>query len=155
MGDKYAVTCDIAVTVPDPGDTAMVLMDALTTRAYLYELIFSQGGSPADNIIRWVVRRFTTSVGTGGSAIVATPLDPASPAALITANRNTLTTEPTYTAASELLDFDLNQRATFRWVAAPGGELVMAAAAATNGIGVTPMSPAYAGISNVVAHWDE
>ncbi|OHB75584.1 MAG: hypothetical protein A2W31_00820 [Planctomycetes bacterium RBG_16_64_10] len=43
------------------------------------------------------------------------------------------TVEPTYT--TELLRFSINQQATFRWVAAPDGELI-APATASNGIGL-------------------
>ena len=45
------------------------------------------------------------------------------------------TIEPTYTAAAIVLMIPLNQRATFRWVAAPGSELV-APATAANGFGI-------------------
>ena len=43
------------------------------------------------------------------------------------------TVEPTYTAAKELLEVPLNTRATFRWAAAPGSELVIPA---TNDAGI-------------------
>jgi hypothetical protein len=61
-------------------------------------------------------------------------LDPASATTEYDAGENH-TVEPTFTAAAILLNIPLNQRATFRWVAAPGGELVMPATAA-NGFGI-------------------
>ena len=60
--------------------------------------------------------------------------DSADPAAVSVCGKNH-TVEPTYTAIASLLDIALNQRATFRWVAAPGSEL-MAPATAANGIGL-------------------
>jgi len=55
--------------------------------------------------------------------------------AALTAGGSNHTVEPTYTAGAFLLTVDLNQRATFRWVAPPGGELVTPATNA-NGAGV-------------------
>ena len=94
----------------------------------------------------------TTAAGTG-TLVTPNPLDPDAPAALLTSDENH-TVEPTFAAGSELIDFDLNQRATFRFVAAPGGELLVPATAA-NGIGMTPISAAYAGDARVTAHWEE
>ena len=151
--DKYAATGKQDVVTAAPGDTALAVFNpAALTRAKLYELIFSQGGTPADNVIQWLVRRLT-AVGTEGAGVTPTPLDSDAPVAQLDAGEDH-TVEPTYTAATEMLDFDLNQRATFRFVAAPGGELLIPAAA-NEGIGMTPISAAYAGIARVTAHWEE
>jgi len=151
--DKYAATGMQDVVTVAPGDTALhVFNPSNLTRAKLYELIFSQGGTPADNVIQWLVRR-STVVGTEGAGVVPAPLDSDAPAAQLDGAEDH-TVEPTYTAATELLDFDLNQRATFRFVAAPGGELWIPAVA-DEGIGMTPISGAYAGIASVTAHWEE
>ena len=153
MGDKYAATGLITAVTATPGDTALTVHSLGTTkRGLLYELIFSQGAAPADNIIEWLVRRLT-ALGTEGAAVVPAPLDTGAPAAILDAGEGH-TLEPTYTAATELLDFDLNQRATFRFVAAPGGEFRIPAVA-NAGIGITPISAAYAGIGRAVAHWEE
>jgi hypothetical protein len=74
-----------------------------------------------------------TAAGTS-TAVVPQPLDPADATTEMDAGENH-TIEPTYTAAAILLQIPLNQRATFRWVAAPGGELV-APATASNGLGI-------------------
>jgi hypothetical protein len=60
------------------------------------------------------------------------------------------TAEPTVTADTELLEVPVNQRSTYRWVAVPGGELVVPAVD-TDGIGARTKSSAYTGtvISNV------
>lgn len=149
--DRYAATGTNTVTAA-PGDTVLtVFANATTARAKLYELIFSQSGAPADNVIQWLVRRFT-ALGTEGAGVTPAPLDIDAPAAVLDAGEDH-TVEPTYTAATELLDFDLNQRATFRFVAAPGGELWLPAVA-NAGIGATPIS-AYTGDARVTAHWEE
>ena len=82
------------------------------------------------------------------TAVTPIPLDPADAATESDAGENH-TIEPTYTAGSILLAVGLNQRATFRWVASPGGELVYPATA-SNGLGVqTPTMSAVAITSTV------
>lgn len=149
--DRYAATGEQTVTAT-PGDTALAVLAVTTTRAKIHDLIFSQSAVPADTVIQWIVRRLT-AVGTEGAGVVPVALDPDAPAAQLDGAENH-TVEPTYTAATELHDFDLNQRASFRWVAAPGGELVIPATA-TNGIGITPISAAYSGDVKATAHWQE
>lgn len=110
-------------------------------RGKLYDLVVGSEASPADNPFLWVLQR-TTAAGTSTS-VTPTSLDSADAASLFTAGQNH-TIEPTYTAGAILLTIPLNQRATFRWVAAPGGELVYPATA-SNGIGTqTPTSSAVA-----------
>jgi hypothetical protein len=88
--------------------------------------------APADIAMLFTVRRYTAA----GTSTAVTPLalDPADPAFLGQAGENH-TVDPTYTANAILLNIPLNQRATFRWVAVQGGELVYPATTA-NGIGI-------------------
>lgn len=110
-------------------------------RAWVYDMTFGADGTPADNAITWKVDR-QTSTGTRTAATPA-PADAADAAALIVAGVNT-TIEPTVTASTQLLEIAANQRATYRWVASPGSELVVPA---TNvaGLGGRAKSPAYTG----------
>ena len=110
-------------------------------RGKLYELTVGCSGAPADNIFQWGVGRITAA-GTS-TAVTPTAVDPADTAYLGLAGQNH-TVEPTYTAGQTVLTIDLNQRATFRWVAAPYGELVYPATNA-NGFGIrTPVATALA-----------
>ena len=120
-------------------------------RAWLYDIVFGANGTPADNMVSYVVDR-QTSTGTRTSATPA-PLDGADAAALITAGVVT-SIEPSETAATQLLDVPTNQRATYRWVAAPGGELIVPA---TNvaGIGGRAKSPAYTSTVLATVHFWE
>lgn len=120
-------------------------------RAWIYDILFGTDGTPADNVMSWKADRQST-VGTATSAVPA-PLDAADAAALITANVNN-TVEPTVTAATQLLEVGVNQRASYRWVAAPGGELVVPAVNVT-GIGFRAKSPAYTGTALATASWWE
>ena len=68
-------------------------------------------------------------IGTNGTGTAVTPnaLDPAA-AALATAKSN-YSVEPTATVNSSLFNVGVNQRASYRWVAAPRSELVFPATA--------------------------
>jgi hypothetical protein len=101
-------------------------------RAQVYDIILGSEATPADAGLLWTVRRCTAA----GTSTGVTPqnLDPADATTEYDAGENH-TIEPTYTAGAILLNIPLNQRATFRWVAAPGGELVFPATA-SNGAGI-------------------
>lgn len=129
MADRYAITGQQNAAAP--ADTCTAVEAVNLTRGELYDLVFGSSDGPADVALRWEVMRFTAA-GTR-TAVVPAPLDPAAPAAQLGGGENH-TAEPTYTAATELLDFGLHQRATYRWIASPGGEFTIPAVAA-NGIG--------------------
>ena len=118
-------------------------------RLKFYDLILGSEASPADNPFLYIVQRCTTA-GTLTS-VTPSPVDPADAATESDAGEN-VTIEPTYTANLILLAIALNQRATFRWVASPGGELITPATA-SNGLGIqTPTSSAVAISSTVFAN---
>ena len=126
------------------------LIAAATRRLKLYDLLVGSEATPADNPFTWLIRRCTT-VGTA-TAVTPQALDPADPASICTANEN-YSAEPTITANSELLDIPLNQRATFRWVASPGGELVVPATANNGLLLSTPVASAV--LVSATAHFSE
>jgi len=114
---------------------ALGSMTADATRARrlrVYDAMFGSEATPADAAILWTFRRCSAA----GTSTSVTPqnLDPASSTTEYDAGENH-SIEPTFTAGAILLNVPLNQRATFRWVAAPGGELVMPATA-SNGFGI-------------------
>jgi len=97
-----------------------------TKRGRIYDILVGSVASPADQAANFAVNR-TTAVGTEGSGFVPNNLDPAGPAGDYDSGIGAFSGEPTKTANKELLVFPLNQRATFRWVANQGSELLMAA----------------------------
>lgn len=116
-------------------------------KAWIYDIMVGADAAPADNQITFKVDR-QTSTGTRTSATPA-PLDAGDAAALITAGVCT-TIEGIVTSATQLIELSVNQRASYRWVAVPGCELVVPA---TNvaGLGLRSKSLAYTG--TVTSEW--
>jgi hypothetical protein len=120
-------------------------------RGFIYDILFGADGTPADNAMVYKADR-QTDVGTGTAAAGA-PLDSGDAAGLLTETVNN-TIEPTVTAATQLVEVAVNQRASYRWVAAPGGELVVPATN-TAGIGFRAKSPAYTSTCVATIHYIE
>lgn len=124
-------------TVHGQGDvgttkTVLGLTGATTVRPKIYDIVVGCAATPADVGSQFQLWRYTAA-GTSTATYII-PLDPGDPASLCASGENH-SGEPTYTANKGLAAFSINQRNTFRWVAAPGGELVIPATA-NNGIGL-------------------
>lgn len=124
MGARYA-TAALQTPVESGFKTIAELLGGTGLRFRLYDVLFGQSGTPADNAMVHDLIRITAS-GTG-TAIVPEKLDPADVAAVVTAKEDN-TVEPTTTGIA-LIKVPLYEKATSRWVAAPGSEIVVAAVA--------------------------
>lgn len=101
-------------------------------RARIYDLTIGCDAAPADNSFVHIGQRCSTA-GTG-SALTPNALDPADTLASTIVAKDTITVDPSLTASAFVFPgFALNQRASFRWVAAPYGEIVIPATA-SNGV---------------------
>lgn len=119
---KYSVENSAASAGSDLGIIAVSSNG--TVRPSVHDIIISSDAAPADIATELQVNRNTTE-GVGGNTLTPEPLDPIAAAASCTSTGGLYsTTQPVDTAATELLTFAFNQRATFRWVAAPGSELI-------------------------------
>lgn len=107
---------------------------APTCRLSVFDVLVGSDDTPADQACRFLIGR-TTAVGTEGSGFVPVNLDPGGPAGEADSGQGAFGGEPTYTANKELLVFSVNQRATFRWVAAPESGL-RGTATQNNGLGL-------------------
>lgn len=101
---------------------ALTAATASLTSAKLYDILVGTDGVPADNALDWDVSR-QTAVGTS-TAVTPNPLDSTLRAAGTVGSAN-FTAEGTITASSSMLFFGMNQRASYRWVCAPGSELII------------------------------
>lgn len=134
-GTSQAITTTYKSLVTTGGATSS------PRRGKLYDLLIGTNGTPADNVMQFDIQRNTTTV--TGTAVTPNPLDPADAAATTVVNANN-SAQPTITSNSDLFYIGLNQRASYRWVCAPGSELVWPATT-SNGLTVLALSPAYTG----------
>ena len=149
MGRRYSI--DGAQAVASPTDTVLGLTSTSAIRPAVYDVVFGSSATPADNALNWLMERYTAA-GTS-TAVTPQPLDPDDPAATSTAGEDH-TAEPTYTADSVLLNISANQRSTQRWVASPGGEIILPATAA-NGVGLEPVHSSFTGSVEAMLHFEE
>lgn len=154
---KYAVNNNLAGTKQAMAATYKTLAvakaaTATLTRALVYDILMGTNGVPADNSMEFNVERQTAD----GTATAATPnpLDTLVRAAGTVCAVNA-TVEGTIAAlTSSLLYIGLNQRASYRWVAAPGGELIIPAVN-LSGLALRALSPAYTGTATGAMHFEE
>ena len=150
MGRAYFTADDQAMTA-SPGDSVLSYQSATTIRPAIYEFIVGTTGTPADNAIEYRLMRFDGG-SEAGDALTPQPLDQAMPAALGTALGN-LTTEPTAVAGEDFI-IGINQRATFRWIASPGRELLIPAVA-DEGVNLVGFNGSYTGLYTGTMFWEE
>ena len=145
---KYSVSGALSSTAQNLSSSYKTIVAVFATTAVsaascrrikIYDLMLGTDGTPADNAIVWDVSRQTAD----GTATTVTPLplDPADSAMLGVAKVH-YSAEGTITAASDVFNVGVNQRASYRWVAAPGSELVGPATHAA-GFALRAKSPGY------------
>lgn len=120
------------------GNALLGVTGSATIRGRIYDIMIGSRATPADQTCTYDVARSTTAPTT--TSVTPTPLDALQPthAASVTAWQNGASPIPT--KAAILLSVSLNQRATFRWVAAPGSELLTTATTAY-GIYIYALTP--------------
>lgn len=153
---RYATSNDLAGTKQANAATyktqlSLTAATATLTRAKIYDVLIGTNGTPADNPMEFDISR-QTAAGTG-TAVTPVPLEPGDRASGTVGLAND-TAEPTVTATSSVFYIGLNQRASYRWVAAPGSELVIPN---TNlaGFAIRSKSATYTGTSTVQAYHEE
>jgi hypothetical protein len=107
-------------------DTVLSVIASTAVMPKIYDILLSSPSTPNDYSAHFLLQRFSAD-GTGTS-VTPQKLDFNSPASVAT-SKHTYTVEPTLTANEILLELAHNQRATVRWVAVPGSELIIPALA--------------------------
>ena len=108
----------------------------------IYDILSGSDASPIDQAAKFQLVRASTTGNTltVGSAFGINPADPVPTAFVYTNPSNPGGTSPTMTGPSSLLTWAQNQRATFRWVAAPEREIYSTIGSIQNGFGtITPV----------------
>jgi len=111
----------------------------LTRRGKIYDILVGTNGTPTDYAMEWDLARLTAP--STGSPASANALDPADAIMVGGAIANS-TTEGTYTSSGQVWYVGVNQRASYRWVAAPGSEIVYPATSSA-GVGLRARSASY------------
>jgi hypothetical protein len=117
-------------------------------RGFIYEFMLGSEATAADNPFLYSIQRETA--GGTGTAVTPVSLDPADTVASNAVAQQNMTIEPTF-PPTLLVRLALNQRATFRWVAQPGSELVYPATQNSGICYSTPTATAVA-ISATIFH---
>lgn len=106
-------------------------------RSKVYDLLVGVTGTPADTMIYWSYQRATTGSTpsyAGYASSVALQLDPADATTkLAVITNSSIETAYTFTATTYPWYVGVNQRASYRWVAAPGSEIVQPATSCAGG----------------------
>jgi hypothetical protein len=124
---------------------------ATLTSGKIIDVMFGTSGTPADNYLEYDISRQTAA----GTITAATPtaLDPTTRACGTVAGANA-TAEGTVTAASSVFNIAVNQRASYRWVAVPGSELIIPNVN-LSGFAVRAKSAAYTGTAVAAVYHTE
>jgi hypothetical protein len=151
MPRRYNVSGTIG-TMSSSYKSALSVIATAAVRPTIYDFSVGTSGTPADNSTQWEVIRMSGTVGTS-TATTPNPLDSGDPASTATAAQN-YTAEQGTPGVIVFGPLDLNMRATYRWVAAPGGELI-APPTAANSLNIRSLSSAYTGVSDSHCHYFE
>lgn len=152
MARKYSVVgngaCTQSATLP-----LITLISGANVRPKLFDVLIGSGASPVDQQARFILQR-CTAAGTPGSAITPQALDPADPPALASSGLAVFSVGPTLTANTFLLQLAGAMRASLRWVAKEGSEIVLPATA-SNGVALMPVQVSAAWDAAVCLHYAE
>ena len=118
--------------------SAGVACGATARRGRIIDITLGSAAAPNDGTFNVNVLRISTALGTQGSAVTPSALDPADTVAATSTAGVSYSANPTLGVV--LLQLGFNQRSTVRWFAAPGEELVYAATQFA-GVGIQPISP--------------
>lgn len=147
---KFSVEMNRTASLSLP--VGSITVDATTPRRFkLYDLIVGSEATPQDSIFAW--KAFAVTAAGTSTGVTPKTLDGSDTAAALTdaGENHTIDATP---AGGAVLSIPLNQRATFRWVAPPGGEL-WAPATANNGFALyTPTASSLIAVT-ATAHIEE
>lgn len=149
---RFAVTGNIAA-VAATYKTMVGILASVNKRAKIYDWMVGADGTPADNALVYTLQLQDASTAGTATSVTPIPLDAADPASDVTANEN-YSAEPTADDGIPFIELPINQRASYRWVAAPGGELILAATASIKILSEV-LSAAYTGTAKASLHFEE
>lgn len=164
ISNSTGLAAQAAVTTTDitlAGIFASTIAPAPTirlSRAKVYDILVGTVGTPADNSMYWSMQRCTTGstpAYAGYASSIAIALDQADAVTAMAVFANSsIETSITATQTNMPWYVGVNQRASYRWVAAPGSEIVQAATS-SGGLALRTRSPAYTGGASATVMYSE
>lgn len=129
------------------------LMATATSQISIYE-INAGSDATADNAVKYALMR-TSARGTQATSFTATAADQNVTQAALTTVDLTWNINPTITASSQILQWGMHQRATYRWVAYDYTKTLRSQAGTGKGMALTSVvvSSAFNAVFNFA--WDE
>lgn len=160
-----AATYKSLVVLGNSSATGSTLGAGMFRRGKLYDILIGTNGTPADNFMEFDVTRITLGTTPAGVTTLGVSslssnfgLDPADNNGFVNWCQINSSAEVGVTATNEIWYVGINQRASYRWVAAPGSELVwpaVSSATASGGIALRARSAAYTGTATANVLWQE
>lgn len=149
---KTFIICGAASSNATSGfEGATVPSPYLPRRGKIYDILVGTNTTPADNVLTFDLGRMTGFVSSATSGYSGSISSVSSNFVLDTADGNLYgwvtvnsSVETNNTFAVSVWNVGINQRASYRWVAAPGSEFVYPATSSA-GLGLRALSPAYTG----------
>lgn len=148
---RFAVTGNLAIT--GAVATVAALVASANKRPKLNDWIVGASGSPGDNQMLWSVEGFNADTAGTSTSVTPKPLDPADPPSDTGAEED-YTVEPTSADGIPWVEMPVNDRASYRWIASPGGELIIAATANLKML-TRVVGGGYTGVSRATMHFKE
>ena len=159
VGTSYSGLVSVAASTANQGATTGL------RRGKIYDLLVGTNGTPADNAMEWAVHRVTDTsqvyVGNVSSVSSFFALDLAD--AGFSAHAGVNSTNPSSTVYAFVgapipWYVGVNQRASYRWVAAPGSEIIypaVSSATGGNGLLLSVRSGGYTGTATATVMFQE
>lgn len=149
---KYTGYTNQTNTASSTAPLCNLLNGSTLRRIRVFEFVIGSDATPADAACKYAWQRTTVNFGTP-SAVTPTALDPGDPAslALFSAPGGTA---PTITASSTIYQVAVNQRATYRFIAAPDSEFVIPATSA-NGLALLSLVTSATSNTVISVSWQE
>ena len=151
---SMTTTYKTLISMGNSSATGSTVGAGMYRRGKLYDILIGTNATPADNYLEYDVTRITLGTTPAGTTTLGISsissnfgLDPADSNGCVNWLQINSTAEVGITATTEVWYVGINQRASYRWVAAPGSEIVwpaVSSATASGGLALRARSGSFA-----------
>ena len=150
MANRYAST-GIQTALGTADDFMLAVTGGTGVVVSIYHVLLATEGTPIDEMVTYSVFKVTDK-GTG-TGVTPEPLDAIRALAAEAAGTEEHTVDPTTTGIA-LIEVPVHTRATFQWMAPPGGEMI-SALAADDGYACAARAPTYTAVCRATIFHEE